>query len=361
MVQFEDCYRGKKVFLTGHTGFKGSWLALWLRELGAEVCGYSLPPPTTANHFDTLNLNIRSIIADIRDRDRLRKEMANFSPDIVFHLAAQPLVRLSYREPIETFETNIIGSMNVYEAIRNCNSVKALVSITTDKVYHNKEQQEGYSEDDPLGGKDPYSASKAAMEILSASYLHSFFNPNSDTSCLMSTVRAGNVIGGGDWAEDRLIPDIIRATIKNESVEIRSPNSIRPWQHVLEPLSGYLLVGQKLLEKDKNFSTPYNFGPNSTCELKVVEVLQLIKKNWDKVNFEINEPKEKLHEAGLLKLKIDKAKSELNWFPIWNVSEAINITTNWYKDFYESNKISSIDNLNQYISCAAENGACWLK
>ena len=276
---FNNIYKGKKVFLTGHTGFKGSWLALWLTKLGAKVCGYSLEPNTTPSMFEELNIKDyieKSIIGDILDYEFLNNSIKDFQPDIIFHLAAQPLVRLSYFEPIQTYKTNVIGTLNVLEASRNCKSVKAFVNVTTDKCYENKEIEQGYKEDDPMGGYDMYSSSKGCVEILSSSFRRSFLQE--ENSMAMATARAGNVIGGGDWALDRLIPDCIRSINKEIDIEIRNPVAVRPWQHVLEPLSGYLLLGQKLLEDGQKYAEGFNFGPNEESVLTVAEVSQKLAK-----------------------------------------------------------------------------------
>ncbi|WP_157868217.1 CDP-glucose 4,6-dehydratase [Halobacteriovorax marinus] len=361
---FGGVYKGKKVFVTGHTGFKGSWMCFWLTQMGAEVYGYSLEAPTVPNHIEKLQLNIQETIGDIRDKDSLESALSGFQPDIVFHMAAQPLVKLSYKEPIETFETNVIGSMRVYEACRKTPSVESIVTITTDKVYENNEWDWGYRENDKLGGKDPYSASKAAMEIMTNSYRESYFNINkygSDHNVLMATVRAGNVIGGGDWALDRLIPDIVKASVDGNPVSIRSPYSTRPWQHVLEPLSGYLMIGQKLIEKDKSFADAYNFGPSVTEDVNVEEVVTILRKYWETIDYRIERPKEVLHEAGLLKLDCTKAYRNLRWIPVWNVEDALKNTILWYKEYYENNEIKTELDLNNYIACAKEKSLAWTK
>lgn len=321
---FEGAYKGKRVFLTGHTGFKGSWLSYWLNEMGAEVKGYSLAPNTKPNHIDLLKLDMESVYGDIRDKGSLLKELVDFKPDIVFHMAAQPLVRYSYREPHETFETNVMGSLNLYEACRASESVKSVVSITTDKVYENNEWVWGYRENDRLGGKDPYSASKAAMEIMTNSYRHSFFNIEKfgkEHDILLGVGRAGNVIGGGDWAEDRLIPDIIRGSLHGNATEIRSPDAVRPWQHVLEPLSGYLLLGQKLIERDTRYHDAYNFGPLVQEELTVGQVVETLKNEWSKVDYIIKRPDVAFHESTLLKLDCTKAHNSMGWKPTWTTEE----------------------------------------
>lgn len=331
---FNNIYHGKKVFLTGHTGFKGSWLALWLSELGAEVCGYSLAPNTTPSMFEELNIESKiskSIIGDILDTESLRNAMESFQPDIVFHLAAQPLVRLSYSEPVLTYQTNVIGSLNVLETARHCSSVKAFVNITTDKCYENKEVNRGYKEDEPMGGYDMYSSSKGCVEIMSSSFRRSFLQE--DDTYAMATARAGNVIGGGDWALDRLIPDCVRYINNGEKIEIRNPVAVRPWQHVLEPLSGYLLLGQKLLEEGKKFAEGFNFGPHENSVLRVAEVAQKVCEFYGKGEVVVQKT-DNLHEANLLMLNIEKAERILNWTPTYNASEAVEKSVEWYKHFY---------------------------
>lgn len=329
---FNNIYKGKKVFLTGHTGFKGSWLALWLTQLGAEVCGYSLSPNTTPSLFNELDIQNKisiSTIGNILDTEKLNNTVANFQPDIIFHLAAQPLVRLSYAEPVLTYQTNVIGTLNVLEAARKCSSVRAFVNITTDKCYENREIHRGYKEDEPMGGHDMYSSSKGCVEIMSSSYRRSFL----ENSYAMATARAGNVIGGGDWALDRLIPDCIRGINHGADIEIRNPVAIRPWQHVLEPLSGYLLLGQKLMEDGPKYADGFNFGPNEDSVLTVAEVAKRVTNFYGKGNVIIGD-KSPLHEAGLLMLNIEKAKRILGWHPSYTANEAIQKTVEWYKHFY---------------------------
>ena len=331
---FNSIYRGKRVFLTGHTGFKGSWLAIWLTSLGAKVCGYSLAPNTNPSMFNELKISEKiekSLIGDILDSENLEKEMHEFEPDIVFHLAAQPLVRLSYSEPKMTYETNVIGTLNVLEAARKCSSVKAFVNITTDKCYENKEVKRGYREDEPMGGYDMYSSSKGCVEIMSSSFRRSFLQE--DGTYAMATARAGNVIGGGDWALDRLIPDCVRSINKGIDIEIRNPIAVRPWQHVLEPLSGYLLLGQKLLEDGKKYADGFNFGPEEASILTVAEVAQKVCEYYGKGKVFVGE-KSPLHEAGLLMLNIEKAEKVLGWTPTFTADEAIKTTIEWYKHFY---------------------------
>lgn len=328
-----ECYKNKKVFVTGHTGFKGSWLTLWLHSLGAEVIGYSLPPNTEPALYNVLNLQDKcvSVFGDIRDREHLNKVILEHQPEIVFHLAAQPIVRLSYHEPVETYETNVIGSLNILEAARKCSSVKALVSVTTDKCYENKEIEHPYCECDPMGGHDMYSSSKGCVEIMSSSYRRSFLSSGVHYS--MATARAGNVIGGGDWAQDRLIPDCIKCINENKAIEIRNPNAVRPWQFVLEPLSGYLLLGQKLLEHGPKFAEGFNFGPNSESVLTVEAVTKKVVSHYGRGELVIDK-KDNLHEANLLMLDINKAKNVLDWTPTYDIEEAISETVEWYRRFY---------------------------
>ncbi len=332
-----ESYKNKKVLITGHTGFKGSWLSLWLKTLGADVIGYALTPPTEPSMFNALTLEnqIKSIIGDITDTEKLQGVFKEYKPDIVFHLAAQPLVRLSYSEPVKTYETNVIGTLNVLESARNCGTVKAFVNITTDKCYENMEVNRGYKEDEPMGGYDMYSSSKGCVEIMSSSYRRCFLQKSFNGSYPMATARAGNVIGGGDWAKDRLVPDCIRAITSNQKIEIRNPIAIRPWQHVLEPLGGYLLLGKKLLNKGYQYAQAYNFGPEESSTLKVSEIATKIVNYWGSGDVVIHK-KDDLHEAGLLMLNIDKAKTQLKWQPIYDADKAVERTVAWYKAFYNN-------------------------
>ena len=332
---FDNIYNNKKIFVTGHTGFKGCWLSLWLTMLGAKVCGYSLAPNTTPSMFRELKIATKiekSIIGNILDYENLYNSIQEFKPDIIFHLAAQPLVRLSYSEPKLTYETNVIGTLNILEAARKCNSVKAFVNITTDKCYENKEVNRGYKEDEPMGGYDMYSSSKGCVEIMSSSFRRSFLQDKN--SMAMATARAGNVIGGGDWANDRLIPDCIRYINAGEKIEIRNPIAVRPWQHVLEPLSGYLLLGQKSLEEGKKFAEGFNFGPNPESMLRVAEVAQKVCQYYGKGEVIVHK-RDNLHEANLLMLCIEKAEKVLGWTPTYTVDEAIAETVDWYRHFYD--------------------------
>jgi CDP-glucose 4,6-dehydratase len=360
ILVFNNIYKDKTVLLTGHTGFKGSWLALWLHQLGAKVIGYSKDYPSEPTHFQLLNLEITSIIGDIRDRKHLQEVFNTYQPDIIFHLAAQALVRYSYNEPVETFETNVMGTINMYECALQTKSVIAFVNITSDKAYENKERLTGYKETDPMGGHDPYSASKGCAELVTSSYRNSFFQ---HTDKLLASARAGNVIGGGDWALDRLVPDIFKATSKLETVTIRNIHATRPWQHVLEPLSGYLLLGQLLLEGNKKVADGWNFGPDEDDTREVSNVIQHIKKHWEEVNFEVIPDKQNLHEANLLKLDCAKAAAQIQWKPVWHFEETIAYTTNWYKDYYSNPNLNiqerSLVDLNKYIADAKAKGLHW--
>ncbi len=359
---FAGIYKNKTALVTGHTGFKGSWLVFWLKQMGVNVVGYSLEAPTKPSHITLLNLDMPFVIGDIRDLEKLNKTFAVHKPDIVFHLAAQPLVRLSYENPIETFETNVIGTLKVFEACRMHN-VKAVVNITSDKAYENREWVWGYRENDPIGGYDPYSSSKGCADLLASSYRSSYFNPHEykkSHNTLLATCRAGNVIGGGDWAKDRLMADIILSVSQNKKVSIRNPKAIRPWQHVLEPLSGYLAIGQKLLEERQEFGDAWNFGPSDEGDITVEKVVQNVKKHWDKIDYEINSNPTQPHEANLLKLDCSKARVKLCWKDVWDSETTFEKTVKWYKAFYESNKeILTKENLKCYVSDAKVKNLEW--
>lgn len=332
-----SCYEGKKVFLTGHTGFKGSWMLKTLHLLGAEVRGYALAPQTENDLFHLINGNqiCDSMISDLRDREALKKAVIDFEPDFVFHLAAQPLVRLSYEIPSETFEVNAIGTANLLDAVRALEKACSVVLITTDKVYHNNEWEYPYRENDRLGGYDPYSASKACTELVIDSYRNSFFNTSQydEHKKGIAVGRAGNVIGGGDWSVDRLIPDIAKALSKNEEVIIRNPNSVRPWQHVLEPVVAYLTLGIELLKAPTAFSEAFNFGPYATDALPVSDMLGLAIESWGSGVYRVQQSENQPHEAGLLKLDISKAINVLSWKPKLNAKSAVQQTISWYKAF----------------------------
>ncbi len=356
MKNFGGAYAGRRVLVTGHTGFKGSWLALWLHELGAELAGIALDPETKPNHWDLLELPVQDIRLDIRDAEGLAAAVAEARPEVVFHLAAQPLVRRSYRAPLDTWSTNVVGTANLLDACRKTTDVKAIVVVTTDKVYQNHEWPWGYRENDALGGHDPYSASKAAAELVVASYRKSFFS--AEDAALIATARAGNVIGGGDWSDDRLIPDIVRATARGESAEIRSPNATRPWQHVLECLAGYLMLGQRLLARDAACAEAWNFGPDAAGNRSVQEVLHAIRAHWPQFSWHLSTGAHP-HEAGLLQLDTAKARSRLNWCPVWSLEEALEKTATWYQAQLSGDNLPSREQLLAYVAAARERKVQW--
>jgi CDP-glucose 4,6-dehydratase len=332
---FSGIYKGKKVFLTGHTGFKGSWLLSWLKKAGAEVRGYSLAPKPEHKLYGYIKGEYlcHSFLHDILDYPVLEKCIEEYQPDFVFHLAAQPLVRYSYDNPLETFNVNTMGTANVLNAIRKISKPCIVILVTTDKVYYNQERTIPYQETDRLGGFDPYSSSKACAELVIDGYRNSYFNPSNFAEHQKTIVaaRAGNVIGGGDWAKDRIVPDIIRALHNNEPIIIRNPQSVRPWQHILEPLHAYLLLGQKLSENPGAFHTEYNFGPELSDCLSVETMVQQAIKIWRAGTYKISKEKEGPHEAGLLTLDISRAKTDLYWRPVYNAVEAMDKTISWYK------------------------------
>jgi len=340
---FNNIYKGRKVLVTGHTGFKGSWLCLMLNKLGAEVYGYALPPPTNPSLFVEANIEeiMTSYIGDIRDYELLLKTLLEVRPEIVIHMAAQPIVRESYRNPRETFEINVMGTVNLFDAIRQVNSVKAILNVTTDKCYENKEWHWGYRENEPMGGYDPYSNSKGCSELVTASFRNSFFNPAKygDHGVALATARAGNVIGGGDWANDRLIPDFIRSISIGEKVKIRSPYAIRPWQHLLEPLTGYLTLCEKLFTNGPTFAEAWNFGPEDKDAKNVEWITQTICELWgDNAEFEIDKNPQP-HEANYLKLDCSKAKAELGWIPKWDIENTLKSIVVWNKSFIAGDNI----------------------
>ena len=348
---FLSKFIGRRVMVTGHTGFKGSWLAFLLNEIGADVLGYALPPSEPRSHFQLLELErmIRHMEGDIRDGDKLVQTMHEFKPEFVFHLAAQALVRPSYENPKETFDTNVSGSVNLLEAVRNCEAVRSLVYITSDKCYENVEWVWGYRENDRLGGRDPYSASKAAAEMVFSAYAHSFFSHRSDLGA--ATTRAGNVIGGGDWAKDRIVPDCIRAIESDVAITLRNPNATRPWQHVLEPLSGYLLLATQLFDEPLKYGGAWNFGPPSSEVRTVLEVAEHIVNRRGQGTITIQKAADEQHEAQLLQLSCDKANQKLGWRPRWNVSQTLDATADWYHAVYEGASASSItrEQLKEYF------------
>ncbi len=331
----ENTYRGKRVFLTGHTGFKGSWLLLMLRNLGAEVKGYALPPENEDDLYNLINGDhlCRSVLHDIRDLNTLKKELLDFQPDFVIHMAAQALVLNSYDDPVYTMETNVIGTVNLLEACRWLDKPAAIINVTTDKVYENEERPDPYREEEPLGGYDPYSASKAASEIVTQSYRRSFFHPSDFEKHHKSvaTARSGNVIGGGDWSANRIIPDLARSLSRGEKLIVRNPAAVRPWQHVLDPLSGYLTLGARMTQDPVKYAGAYNFGPEPGNDLTVEGLIKTAIETWGSGAYETPDIPEKPHEAGLLKLDITKAKKELGWQPVFDARRAIEETIAWYQ------------------------------
>ncbi|MHA2278830.1 MAG: CDP-glucose 4,6-dehydratase [Candidatus Kariarchaeaceae archaeon] len=359
---FNNYYKDKTVLVTGHTGFKGSWLAIWLKSLGANVIGFALPPNTDPNNFDQSNLKekIVHIEGDIRNPKGLLSVFDKHKPEIVFHLAAQPIVRLSYEEPHTTYETNVMGLINLCEAIKSTSSVKSIVNVTSDKCYENNEWVWGYRETDPVGGKDPYSSSKACAEIITNAYRHSFFQKN---NIAVASARAGNIVGGGDWSLDRIIPDFIKAMTKNESLYLRNPNAIRPWQYVLEPLSGYLLLGSLIHTDQNKYSSAWNFGPNISQNLPVKELVEQMINYWGSGDWKldpdaINQP----HEAQMLTLDCNKAHQILKWIPVLSVEDTFKKTVEWYKNFY-GNKTNAfelcIKQINEYVELARKKRVEW--
>ncbi len=353
-MEIQDFYKNKKVFITGHTGFKGSWLTAMLHSFGAEIKGYALKPETNPSLFKVLDAKnlCHSVIGDVRDVVFLHQQIKQFQPDIVFHLAAQPIVRTSYEIPAETFEVNVIGTANVLDGIRLMEKPCTAVMITTDKVYENNETGQAYKENDRLGGYDPYSASKACAELVIASYRKSFFNIDNyeNHQVALSSVRAGNVIGGGDWAKDRLLPDIVRALSKNENIKIRNPYAVRPWQHVLEPLWAYLVLAMKMTQDPKNYADAFNIGPYPHDVLTVKEMTELAINIWGEGNIEFVEMQNQPHEAKLLSLDIAKIEKTLGWKPKLDAKKALEYTLEWYKAYYTQ----SADMLNVTIKQLTE-------
>lgn len=350
-------WKEKRVFLTGHTGFKGAWLSLWLQKLGAELTGYALNPPTNPSLFVTADVNkgMHSIIADIRDFETLKKSIIQAKPEIIIHMAAQPLVRYSYDFPRETYETNVMGTVNLLDAVRKCDSVRTLVNVTTDKCYKNKEWLWPYRENEALGGHDPYSNSKACSELATQSFRDSFFQKS---STLIATARAGNVIGGGDWAQDRLIPDIFRSLHANKKIQIRNAHAIRPWQHVLEPLSGYLQLAEKMYAGDTTFANAWNFGPDESDNKNVEWIVNAIAKLWPGgLEYEIIQDNNAVHEANYLKLDCSKSRHILKWHPKWNLHQTLGLIVDWNiaQNEHKNIQITTLEQINDYENFAINN------
>jgi CDP-glucose 4,6-dehydratase len=355
-MMFNNIYTNRNVLVTGHTGFKGSWLVLWLQMLGAKVTAISLPPETSPNHWNLLGLDTESFHLDIRNEDLLRQKLVEIHPEMVFHLAAQPLIRRSYRNPLETWATNVMGTANLLDACRQVDELAAIIVVTSDKCYENKEWVWGYREIDSLGGHDPYSSSKAGSELVAASYRRSFFNTL--TSPLLATARAGNVIGGGDWSEDRLIPDLVRSIEAGKSLEIRSPNATRPWQHVFECLSGYLMLGQQLLQGNKSCADAWNFGPDREGNRQVKQVLSSLKAKWPAVEWHSGDQLQP-HEAQLLHVDSAKAREKLSWQPVWTFDEGVAATAEWYRVWLDQGDVVSLNQLQNYIKLAKDRDLPW--
>lgn len=352
-------WNNKRVFLTGHSGFKGGWLSMWLTHMGAIVRGYSLVPNTEPSLFKTLHLSetVESIFGDVRDLERLSQTLSDFRPEIVIHMAAQPLVLASYQDPVETFETNVMGTVNILEACRNCPSVRSIVNVTTDKCYENDERLWGFREDDPMGGADPYSSSKGCSEIVSSAFRRSFFSGKE--KLFLATARAGNVIGGGDWAENRLIPDILRAFELGETAIIRNPKATRPWQHVLEPLRGYLMLAERQFNGDADMSDAWNFGPEDTDVKPVEWIVERMVCLWKGDAQWKLKSQEGPHEAGYLKLDISKAKAKLGWAPIWGLENALEKIIDWHEAFISGENMTrkTIKQIKQYENFMEEMGS----
>lgn len=359
---FGGTYNNRRVLVTGHTGFKGSWLVLWLQSMGAHVCAIGLPVATSPSHHELLGLSLDAVLVDIRDATAVRNAVQSFEPEIVFHLAAQALVRAGYANPVETFDVNVMGLVNVLEAVRVTPSVRAIINVTTDKCYQQTGTDAAFVESDALGGHDPYSASKACAEIVSASYRSSFLAVDGKSAPVaFATARAGNVIGGGDWASDRLVPDLARAAAEGRVVGIRSPNAVRPWQHVLEPLSGYLMLGQQLLEQSSDamkYSGAWNFGPDAEGHLTVADVITEFSSHWSDVRTEMDSASHP-HEAGHLELDCTKAREQLGWRPVWNSARMIERSASWYRAWYENQSVQTESDLADYIRDARSQSLAW--
>ena len=362
---FGGAYKGRRVLVTGHTGFKGSWLCEWLLAMGAEVAGYALEPPTEPSLFDELGLAGRMAlhcIGDVRDLDASRAVVAEARPEIVFHLAAQPLVRLSYDQPLETYATNVMGTVNILEAVRGCASVRAVVNVTSDKCYENLETGQAYKESDPMGGWDPYSSSKGCSELVTAAYRRSFFGPGSAVA--LASARAGNVVGGGDWALDRIVPDCVRALAAGQPVVVRSPEAVRPWQHVLEPLSGYLLLGSRMLAGGHATDGPWNFGPEESGTVRVRDVVDALVESWGSGSWQASQGSApQAHEAKLLALDIAKAKAGLGWAPLYGVERTLRVTAAWYGRRHGGADVGDLTraDIDEYVAEGRNAAAVWTR
>lgn len=353
---FGEFYAGRRVLVTGHTGFKGSWLVLWLRTMGAQVSGLALNPDTEPSHWSTLGLTgVADYRVDLRDLQAVCRVLDECRPEMVFHLAAQPLVRRSYRDPVDTFTTNVMGLINLFEAVRNCPTVRVLVNATTDKVYADRKTYQGYMEGDALGGHDPYSTSKACAELASDCYSKSFFHE----SVRVATARAGNVIGGGDWAQDRLVPDLVRAATSGKSLLVRNPLAVRPWQHVLEPLSGYLSLGQRLWN-GADLVGSWNFGPGESGGISVQSLAERLSLYWPALHIQ-HDGATHPHETETLQLNSSKARQQLGWHPVWGIEKTLEKTAAWYRFFHEDRRVISGDDLEAYVRDAQRQGLEWAR
>lgn len=352
----KNFWRGKRVLITGHTGFKGSWLSLWLQSMGVQVVGYSLTTPTSPSLFEVAEVSkgMNSILGDIRDLEHLCASFAAHRPEVVIHMAAQSLVRYSYIKPVETYSTNVMGTVNLLEAVRSTDSVKAVVNVTSDKCYENREWVWGYRESEAMGGYDPYSSSKGCAELVAAAYRNSYFHPEKyqQHGVAIASARAGNVVGGGDWAEDRLIPDILRAIVQGKPVSIRNPHAIRPWQHVLEPLSGYLQLAQKLYEEGPSYAEGWNFGPNDEDAKPVHWIVERLTESWGEGASWVLDGGVNPHEAHYLKLDCSKAKARLDWHPKWHLEDTLDVIIDWHRAYRDGKDMRalSLSQIQQYAN-----------